>query len=389
MTIQRRTLLRAAGGAALALLPLGRDGQALRAARPDPAAPWAEAPAAAAHPDPRIRALHWAVLAPNPHNRQPWIVELPAFRPTTLILHCDLDRRLPMTDPFDRQVTIGLGAFIELFRQAAAEQGRALSITPFPEGEPGPRLDARPIAPLGLGAPGTAEADPLFRHAAARRSHKRPFDATRPVAPATLAALREAAGLAPARFGATAEPAAVDALGDLAWRGLEREGATPRTWIESVELMRLGEAEVAANPDGIALRGPGIEAALAAGQLSRAALADPAGPVFAQIGAQYRAVIGSARAWAWLVSPGNSRAEQLEAGRDWLRLNLAATGLGLACHPLSQVLQEYAEMAPLLAEAARRLAPGGGTLQMLGRFGYAGPVPPTPRWPAGTRIRAT
>jgi hypothetical protein len=328
------------------------------------------------------------VLAPNPHNRQPWIAELPAAARDTVVLHCDLDRRLPATDPFDRQITIGLGAFAELCRLAAAEEGRAVTLTPFPEGEPAPRLDARPIALLRFGPPGSAAPDPLFRHAAARRSSKRPFDTARPVTEDVLAALANAAGTVAGSIGTTAEAGQVAVLRDLAWRGLMAEGADRTAWMESVALMRIGEAEVAANPDGIALLGPGIEAARAAGQLSREAFADPDGPAVRQMGAQYRAVIGSAMAWAWIVTPGNSRAQQLTAGRDWLRLNLAATAIGLGCHPLSQVLQEFPSMAPLLAEAQGLLAPGGGRVQMLGRLGYGPEVPPTPRWPVETRIRA-
>lgn len=387
MRLARRSILRTAGAGALALLPVG-TGSVVRAATPDPAAPWDAAPAAAAHPDPRIRALAWAVLAPNPHNRQPWIAELPGAALDTVVVRCDLDRRLPVTDPFDRQITIGLGAFVELCRLAAAEEGRAVAVTPFPEGEPGPRLDRRPVAALRLGPPGSATPDPLFRHAAARRSNKRPFDTARAVEPATLAALHAATGAASGTLHLTAAPEPVAALRDLAWRGLLAEGGDRAAWMESVALMRIGEAEVAANPDGIALRGPGIEAGRAAGQITREAFADPDGPAFQQMGAQYRAVIGSAMAWAWIVTPGNSRAEQLATGRDWLRLNLAATGIGLGCHPLSQVLQEFAAMAPLLAEAQQRLAPGGGRVQMLGRLGYGAAVPPTPRWPVETRIRA-
>lgn len=382
MPATRRLFLRAAGAAGLLASPLAGG---LRIAAADPAAPWAAAPAAAAHPDPRIRALAWAVLAPNPHNRQPWIAELPAGS-DLILLRCDLDRRLPETDPFDRQITIGFGCFIELLRQAAAAEGRAVGVIPFPEGEPQPRLDARPVALLRLGAPGGAAADPLFAHAGARRSNKRPFDASRAVPAEALAALEAAA---PGGLRASADPAAVAALRDLAWRGLLREGTTPRAWMESVNLIRIGEAEVTANPDGISLRGPGIEAMREAGQISRAALADPAGPTFAAMGAQYRAVIGSATAWAWIVTPGNSRAEQLASGAAWLRANLAATGLELGCHPLSQVLQDFPEMAPLREEAQRLLAPAGGTVQMLGRLGYGVDVPPTPRWPLETRIRTT
>ncbi|WP_456306556.1 hypothetical protein, partial [Paracraurococcus ruber] len=121
---------------------------------------------AAAHPDWRLRAAAWAVLAPNPHNRQPWLIELAG--PGEVLLRCDLGRRLPATDPFDRQITIGLGCFAELFRMAAAAEGIALAIEPFPRGEPGPRLDARPVARLRR-LPGAAAPDPLFAQAAARR----------------------------------------------------------------------------------------------------------------------------------------------------------------------------------------------------------------------------
>jgi hypothetical protein len=385
MPLSRRLLLGTAG-ATLALLPLGRSGQMVRAQPADPAAPWAFAQANT-HPDPRIRALGWAVLAPNPHNRQPWIAELPSSTADTVILRCDLDRRLPATDPFDRQITIGLGAFCELFVQAAAEEGRAVAVTPFPEGEPAPRLDSRPVALLRIGAPGSASPDPLFRHAAARRSNKQPFDANRPVAPAALDALRDAATpRGTLRFATDAGQ--VTTLRDLAWRGMETEGRTRPAWMESIVLMRIGEAEVAANPDGISLRGPRIEAARAAGQLTRESLTDVDGPGFAGMAAQYRAVIATAMAFAWIVTPGDSRAEHLATGRDWVRLNLAATGAGIGLHPLSQVLQEFPEMAALYAEAHRALAPSGGRVQMLGRLGYGAAVPPTPRWPAATRIRA-
>jgi hypothetical protein len=382
----RRFLLRAAGASALALSPAGRHGGVVRAADADPAAPWAEAPAAAAHPDPRIRALAWAVLAPNPHNRQPWIAELPATAPGTVVLRCDLDRRLPQTDPCDRQITIGLGAFVELFRLAAAAEGRAVTVAPFPDGEPQPRLDVRPIAVLRLAAPGSAAADPLFAHAAARRSSKRPFDTARPV-PAEAVPALAAATAAPIRLGIALEPARVAALRDLAWRAWTIEAETRATLMESVNLMRLGRAAVVAQPDGISLYGPGIEELVASGQLTHAAML-PGGMGHGAMLERYRAMIAATPAFVWITTEGKGRAAQLAAGRDWLRVNLAATGLGLSLHPVSQALQEIAEMRPLLTELHAALAPDGGRVQMLGRLGYGPPTPPTPRWPAGTRIRA-
>jgi hypothetical protein len=365
--MQRRLFL--AAGSAITL-----SGRTLRS-QPlsGPLAPWAQA--ATAQPDPRIAAMGWAVLAPNPHNRQPWALRL--VGDNEALLFCDLDRRLPVTDPLDRQITIGLGCFLELFRLAAAERGLAARITPFPQGEPSPRLDARPVAHIAL-TPG-ATPDPLFAAAPARRSAKQPFDTTRVPDPAPLGA----ALLDPAGFGAAAGDVA--AIRDLVWRAWVIEAETPAAHQESVDLIRLGSAEVAANPDGISLWGPQLDPMVAAGQLTRAAML-PGQPGYGLMVDQYRAMLGATNAYAWLTTPGNTRADHLAAGRDWLRLNLAATAAGLALHPVSQALQEYAEMAP-----ARAALPGvlGATrpVQMLGRIGFATrPAAPTPRWPAESRI---
>ncbi len=52
----------------------------------------------------RQRALSHALLAPNPHNRQPWKVDLST--PDRVTLFVDTDRLLPHTDPFSRQIVI-------------------------------------------------------------------------------------------------------------------------------------------------------------------------------------------------------------------------------------------------------------------------------------------
>ncbi len=370
--IPRRTLLATqAAGLALAL-----SGGWVRPVRAGPLTPWNVAPQA----DPRLAALAWAVLAPNPHNRQPWLMRLVGT--DGILLHVDLDRRLPETDPFDRQILIGLGCFTELLRLAAAEQGIAAGITPFPEGEPQPRLDARPIARITLG--GAALPDPLFAAATTRRSAKQPYDMAREVPDAALAGLR-AALLAPAGFGA--RNADVTAIRDLVWRAWMIEAGTEAAHRESVALMRLGTAEVTARPDGISLWGPTLDPMVARGELTRAAML--AGqPGHGMMVGQYRAMLAATNAYVWLTTPGNSRADQFAAGRDWLRLNLAANLAGLALHPVSQALQEYPEMA-----APRAALPGllgaRGEVQMLGRLGLATrPTAPTPRWPMESRILA-
>lgn len=373
--MHRRTLLATqAAGLWLSLA----DGWArpVRAEPRDPLAPWNVAPQA----DPRLAALAWAVLAPNPHNRQPWLIRLVGA--DTLLLHADAERRLPETDPFDRQILVGLGCFAELLRLAAAEQAIAAEITPFPDGEPQPHLDARPVARIVLR--GAATPDPLFAAAARRRSAKQPYDVSRPVEAASIAALR-AALLAPEGFGA--ETGDVTPLRDLAWRAWQVEANDRAAWMETVRLMRFGSAAVAAQPDGVPLWGPQLDPMIAAGQLTPEAM-EPGQPGW-QIGfAQYRAMFEATNAFTWLVTPENSRAAQFAAGRDWLRLNLAATRLGLALQPVSQALQEFPAMTGPYREAQALLG-RGGTVQMLGRLGHPlRAAPPTPRWPMESRILA-
>jgi len=81
------------------------------------------------------------------------------------------------------------------------------------------------------------------------------------------------------------------------------------------------------------------------------------------------------------VSEGNGRVTQVNAGRAYARVQLAATAQGLAMQPLQQALQEYPEQAGPYAEIRRLLdAPQPAqTVQMWARVGYAPPVGPAPR----------
>ncbi len=102
----------------------------------------------------------------------------------------------------------------------------------------------------------------------------------------------------------------------------------------------------------------------------------------------FREITGTAMAFVWIRTRGNSRTTQLGVGRAWVRMNLKAAELGLGIHPLSQALQEYAEMQPHFAAVHRMLAADGGQrVQMLGRLGYGPEVGPSPRWPLETRFR--
>ena len=331
--------------------------------------------------DVRLDAFRHAILAPNPHNRQPWLIRLVGA--DEALVSCDLNKRLPETDPFDRQTLIGFGTFFELARIAAAQRGTRMDIFPFPDGEPGERLDARPVARLKFVVDPKAGPDPLFAQIARRRSNKEPYDLARPVSARLAAALCGQ----DAQF--TLDRAVIAKLRKLVDEALTIEQITPRTYMESVRLMRIGHQEIEANPDGIDLSGPMIETLKLAGLIDRQQLADPQSMAYKTGLESVRAAYTSIPAMLWVTTKGNSRLDQLEAGRHYVRVNLRAASLGLAMHPMSQSLQEYREVAVQYAKVHKLLGVAGDArLQMLARFGYGPETAAAPRWQVEKHILA-
>ncbi|MGR3485953.1 MAG: Acg family FMN-binding oxidoreductase [Paracoccaceae bacterium] len=378
MTLTRRQTIALIGGGTVAAA--GGAAAADLMIAPSANAPWG---AAGAYDDARLRALSHAILAPNPHNRQPWMADLREEGVVTL--HVDTDRLLPQTDPFSRQIVIGLGCFLGLMEMAAAADGWAVETVAFPEGSDPGRLDARPVARCTFRRAAPV-VDPLLAQVPARRSLKEPFDTTRPVAPDTLAPLVAAARHA--RAGGTVEPGEVAELRALTADALTVEVETPHTFKESVDLFRIGRGEVNANPDGIDFSGPTFQALHRLGLFDRASAMDTTSLGYREGLAAVLANAQTAMGFVWLVTEANGRAAQLDVGRDWLRVNLAATAQGLGFQPLSQALQEYPEVREHYDAIHARLAPAGGTVQMLSRVGYGPDVPASPRWPVEAKVIA-
>ena len=384
--MNRRKFLKIAGGAGVIVAASAAGGAAFLMTRTPTGAmrPWSQA--GSLYTDPMRRALSYAILAPNPHNRQPWVVDLRSE--TEAVLTCDLGRLLPETDPYSRQIVIGLGCFLELFAMAAADQGYRAEIASFPEGMGAARLDGRPVATLRLVRDEGVKREPLFAAVLDRRTNREPYDMAKPVPDAPLKAISTAAGPS-VRAGATNDPARVAELRELTRDAMLAEIGDKKAYQESVDLMRIGRAEIEANPDGIALGGPLLDTLHLVGILTRKSVADPNSQSY-EIGIErIRESAEASPAYAWIATTGNDRKTQIEAGRAYMRLTLAVQAEGLALQPMSQALQEYAAMAPYYKRIHAMLAPEpGDRLQMLVRLGYGEKQPPAPRWPLDTRIKA-
>ncbi len=335
--------------------------------------------------DPRRRALSYAILAPNPHNRQPWVIELRGEG--EIILYCDADRHIPHTDPFDRQITIGLGAFIETLVIAASQDGFRVDVQAFPEGDAMPLLDDRPVANIRLVKDASIKADPLLAQIAHRRSNRDAYSLDRQLPDTAIAALSNSA-IHGANIGITKEVQKVARLREIGVEAMRIEYVTPRTLGESIDLMRIGKSEIIANPDGISLGGPFFETLALLGQLNRDAMRDPSSFAWKTGLDNTLSPLKTGTAYGWLVSEGNNRLDQIIAGRDYARFNLKATELGISIHPNSQALQEYEEMKPQFNSVHAELGISQPQrVQMFVRMGYGSTVKQSPRWPLANRIR--
>jgi len=365
MNISRRKTLAILGGGFIAAAGIGAA-TFVTTRRPQAAlAPWQKA---GSYDDPRKNALSYAILAPNPHNLQPWMVDLTGT--DTVVLYRDPERILPHTDPFSRQITIGLGCFLEQMKIAATLTGHDVGLELFPAGENGPVA----IAKFST----SATLDPLAAQLLERRSCKEPYQMAA-IETSRLSALEAYADI-------VTESEMVESLQSLTWEAFQIEMATPRTLQESAELMRIGKQEINANPDGIDIGGPMLETLMLLGILPREALMDPDSEATQSFLSSYKNMLVSTPAYTVINSAKNNRLSQIAAGAAWLRLNLKTTELGLALHPVSQALQEYDEMAKLYHRCHELLAKDGETVQMLGRLGYGPMTKPAPRWPLEAKL---
>jgi hypothetical protein len=380
--MNRRKFLKIAGSTAVIL---GAGAAGFAATRSPTAAlePWRDP--GSHYPDPMRRALSYAILAPNPHNRQPWVIDLRS--PTEAVLTCDLNRLLPQTDPFSRQIVIGLGCFLELFSIAASAQGFVAKIRTFPDGEPADHLDERPIALLSLEEQPHLPVDPLFAQTLARHTNRNSYDTGRTISGDILQRLQHAS-TGNARIATTGGGALLEDLRTLTKDAMVTEMRTPEAHRESVDLMRIGRCEIEANPDGISMGGAFLETLNLVGILTRKSVADPTSRSF-QFGIDMlEEVASTSMCFVWINTGTNDRAAQIDAGRAYMRVALQATADGLAMQPMSQALQEYRAMAPFYQAAHDRLTgKPGERVQMLARLGYAKEIGPAPRWPLASRMK--
>jgi hypothetical protein len=166
------------------------------------------------------------------------------------------------------------------------------------------------------------------------------------------------------------------------------ELTTPRTIMELYKVLRVGPAEIEQHRDGLVMLDPMVVLLNRVGLFDRSKA--PAPDDFATTSQlkDFDKRLESTPGFLWLVTEGNDRLTQVNAGRAYARVQLAATTHGVSMQPLQQALQEYPEQAKPYADIRRILdAPQPAqTVQMWARVGYAPPVEPAPRRGVATQL---
>ncbi len=319
--------------------------------------------------------LAHGLLAPNPHNRQPWIADLRREGEITLI--CDGERLLPETDPFGRQILIGCGAFLELAALAAVERGYAMSISLFPNGEP--PLTELPkgaiIARMKFAKNVVTQPNPLFRFIRSRHTNKGTYDSNQKISADHSKALTlTASSFSPegtVQNGFLEDSAKMLKMREITRLAYEIELTTPRTYLESANLLRVGPNEIEQHRDGITITDMIPRALNAMGMFNRFEVPAKGNSSYKQTMDRWLPFT-TGSGYLWMASAGNTRKQQVECGRAYVRTHLLATSLKIDMHPLSQAIQEFVEVKAqnLSMYSLLGLDPSKVTLQMVARIGY-------------------
>jgi hypothetical protein len=344
--------------------------------------------------DPKLEIRRWmlahALLAPNPHNRQPWIADLKRDGEITMI--CDGERLLPETDPFGRQILVGCGAFIELAVLAAAERGYSVAVDTFPAGEPS--LTQLPkgavVAKLTVKQDTSVKPDPLFAFILKRHTNKAAYDRQRSLSDANWKSLSASASSVNSglKSGFISDAITMQKIKVITRESYEIELTTSNTHLESMRLLRIGPDEIAKHRDGISVNGVMPRMLMAAGLFDRMAVPKKGDSNYGRMMDRWQP-FETGSGYFWLASNGNTRKQQLAAGRAYVRSHLTATSLGIDMHPLSQALQEFKEVQKPYVDMHTLLGfdPASTTIQMLARVGYGvKPAEATPRRDVATMV---
>jgi nitroreductase len=309
-----------------------------------------------------------AILAPSPHNTQPWLF---GVEPGCIDLFADRSRSTGAVDPFGRELHIGLGAALENLVLAADANGFAPSVSLLPEGR-----SSMHVARVEL-ARSARRLSELYTQIPHRHTNRYPFVEGRTVPQAALTEMSALAGPVARDTELIWLTSARDRgrMGELLVAATEALIADPDQSASDYAWFRQDWDELQRRRDGITMDAAGLPDLTA----SLAKLLPPQSR--ASMGESWlqatrdRHTATAASYGIVVVRDAANDAQRLEGGRLLERVHLWATGRGLGLHHMNQVTERADRerqlgMAPRFGDAIADLMPSGWQALSSFRLGY-------------------
>jgi hypothetical protein len=325
--------------------------------------------------EPILKAITLGLNAPNPHNTQAWKFKI--INEHQALLFVDEKKILPATDPPARQIHIGCGSFLAVFKMGAASLGYSPQIEYLPQGEYiFNELGQKPVARLTLSREAVNE-DLLFKHLYERQTNRGLYSGNL-IIEKEFTAISERTISQHCEIKLCNDPVELPSLLELLYKGMEVECYDWNAYDESRQWFRVKD-DIAEKKDGINLRTGGMKglkrwiAETMLNGYSKKAWHNKSG--IENYLKTYHEVVMSSKGVVTFSTESNQLIDWLKCGEDYARFQFAAYDQGFFIHPLSQVLQEFESMKKLHDEFNSRMhvnAPA--KIQMVVRIGKARPL---------------